>query len=189
MKYLKKLIACIVTVATLGSLTVSPLSANAILDKDNPYDLEFLEYCEKNSHTEAVLIVLHEDGFYDKYYFNSSMDDGLYYCVPPKKVDNTFDLSKVNRDDIVIIDGVTCEGILADMGSYYTQMYYSYDTDEFCIDETYIEKVVDDTTIGESSEPSEETLQHGDINGDGKVNVLDLLQLKKYILKIIDTLD
>ena len=49
--------------------------------------------------------------------------------------------------------------------------------------------IKDNLVIGESSTPSEETLQRGDINGDGKINVLDLLQLKKYILKIVDTLD
>jgi hypothetical protein len=40
-----------------------------------------------------------------------------------------------------------------------------------------------------NTEPSETTIQRGDVNGDGTINALDLLQLKKYILGIIDSLE
>jgi hypothetical protein len=40
-----------------------------------------------------------------------------------------------------------------------------------------------------TTEPDETTLQRGDVNGDGTINALDLLQLKKYILGIVDSLE
>jgi hypothetical protein len=210
MKNAKRIVALIMAVATLGSLSGIASSAITIKDADasNTYSNyeQILAYYEQNALTEAVLIL---EG--------SEEDDGTYYWLGtgepsidlsvfsdeelttikkhfPVKIDDSVDVSAVET-----VRTVTREdsSIPIDIGYCYTSMGYVFDElGAWTQDESAIQKA----TIGDSDEDSEATIGdsttsvslnetptnvRGDVNYDGVVNAVDLLLLKKYLLKLI----
>jgi hypothetical protein len=209
MKNLKKALAMVVAVATLG--TVSAVSTSAVEWKTDEIPSWQVYYVE-NAITEAIIYV--DDGENSgTYYYKSPLVEAsidisslskkdlgwLNSCVPVK-LDDSVDVSAVEK--VIYINAETGENtcIPIDCGSYYTDMFYDncyWSTNLSSIPKETTEDTTigdstatDDATIGDSdsTEPSETTLQRGDVNGDGKINATDLLQLKKYILGLIDTL-
>ena len=81
---------------------------------------------------------------------------------------------------------------MVDVGCAYTHIYFDTEMQEWNIEESGVQKP-NTSTVGESSgNPNTEftigdsTFPRGDINLDGKVNTVDLLMLKKYLLGLME---
>ena len=201
MKNIKKTIAVVMALATLGCVSAMP--TYAVTFKDNGTETEkTLEYYQKNSIREAFLVLTHGDS-QGTYYFNS------YYVETGKSAVDLSDLtpeelqsfeqgSPIKVSDDVDTTGVTVitrdddnywKPISIELPNYFTTLYWSDPLNMWLVLEGGVNKatlgesstVGDSTTVGES----EPTGVRGDINYDGKVTPVDLLLLKKYLLGIV----
>ena len=196
MKNFKKILVCMMAVATLGSISFIPTEVNAYLIKDadttkgEPFTgyEEYLKECDEISIKEAIFIV--DDGDYsDTYYFKSY--NGIHKISELSQEDlSEYDISNVKNIINVNITS-NCE-FFVDTGFGYTHMFYSYADHCWGEDLSVILKQ-NDTTIGESENKpiteftvGDSTFPRGDINLDGKVNTVDLLMLKKYLLGLME---
>ena len=206
MKNIKKMLACVLSVVTLGAcISTIPTSADVVLN-----DVTYTEVETNMTTTNYGIVTPYMLGTYtlpDDFTVQNIFDDENVTLIIDGK---SFKLDSVRLS----LKSTEQSSIYYEYGQFYEENLDKNDLISFnCtfIDDNnnywnYTEYVNDEKaektlqeipligsaynpTIGESSEPSEETLKRGDINGDGNINVLDLLQLKKYILKIIDTLD
>ena len=186
MKNLKKILACVMAVTTFSSISLMPTTTNAeYIGKSESYiDSDFLEYLKKVAIKEAIVTV--NDGEYSAtYYFNNSGINGTKdVCL---KIDNNFDTSKIKNN--ITLDEYNNYFYLEETYSY-IRVIYDYGIHDFLIQDEYISK---DTTIGDSENKpiteitvGDSTFPRGDINLDGKVNTVDLLMLKKYLLGLIE---
>ena len=202
MKKSKKMLACVLSVVTLGAcISTIPTSADVILN-----DIDYIQYEDYSKYVlpddftvknvfndEDVTLVVNGKSF--KLYevrlgLKSTYGNLLAPPAPYYYENGQFYEDNLDEEDLRLFNCI----FICDDGNYWT--YVEYIDEEVAKNEpshkhlTTIPVIGNESvTVGESSESSEETLQRGDINGDGNINVLDLLQLKKYILKIIDTLD
>ena len=220
MKNLKKVLACVMAVSTLGCISSMPINANAaIIYKDylsgnniNPYvlvdDLDVME-------NGPVIIVIKNsnDEVRDRVIFDyiseeesevvgtGTRPDGKTYEIRNtgpyvKKIDDTVDTSKATKEIFVYTDYDGID-IYFDFGAdglgwfRYDIINGTYENLESNITKDMLEKT--NTTIGESENKpiteftvGDSTFPRGDINLDGKVNTVDLLMLKKYLLGLME---
>ena len=220
MKNLKKVLACVMAVSTLGCISSMPINANAaIIYKDylsenniNPYvlidDLDVIE-------NGPVIIVIKNsnDEVRDRVIFDyiseeesevvgtGTRPDGKTYEIRNtgeyvKRIDDTVDTSKATKEIFVYTDYDVID-IYFDFGAdnlgwfKYDIINGTYENLESSITKDMLEKT--NTTIGESENKpimeftiGDSTFPRGDINLDGKVNTVDLLMLKKYLLGLME---
>ena len=113
-----------------------------------------------------------------------------------KRIDDTVDTSKATKEIFVYTDYDVID-IYFDFGAdnlgwfKYDIINGTYENLESSITKDMLEKT--NTTIGESENKpiteitvGDSTFPRGDINLDGKVNTLDLLMLKKYLLGLME---
>ena len=181
MKNLKKILACVMAVTTFSSISLMPTTTNAeYIGKSESYiDSDFLEYLKKVAIKEAIVTV--NDGEYSAtYYFNNSGINGTKdICL---KIDNNFDTSKIKNN--ITLDEYNNYFYLEETYSY-IRVVYDYGIHDFLLSGEDIPKVdenkpITEITVGDSTFP------RGDINLDGKVNTVDLLMLKKYLLGLME---
>jgi hypothetical protein len=169
MKNFKKALAMVVAVATLG--TVSSIVTSAEVTYVNDYDEEGTFYDTYEEYLDELGLELMAGETQEAWDYNACLYfDWFIYHNPRHSVTGNGDISEIDYGPL--------EEYINSKNLENTTIGDSTATD-------------DDATIGDSdsTEPSETTLQRGDVNGDGKINAVDLLQLKKYILGLIDTLD
>ena len=182
MKNFKKILVCMMAVATLGSVSLMPMNANALITIDNSPEIyyEKLKWYEENAISgDAILLIEDEDTSYpSKYYLHGG---GIIDAI-----DDTFDISKI--ENIVTIIPENFE-IIIDYDNIYYMASYSYTNHEWTrYPDIGIKKIIGESenkpitefTVGDSTFP------RGDINLDGKVNTVDLLMLKKYLLGLME---
>ena len=219
MKNLKKFLACVMAVATLGCISLVPMNADAMIYKDNlsandmnPYvlvdDLDVME-------NGPVIIVIKNsnDEVRDRVIFDyiseeesevvgtGTRPDGKTYEIRNtgeyvKRIDDTVDTFKATKEIFVYTDYDVID-IYFDFGAdnlgwfKYDIINGTYENLESSITKDMLEKT--NTTIGESENKpiteftiGDSTFPRGDINLDGKVNTVDLLMLKKYLLGLME---
>ena len=219
MKNLKKFLACVMAVATLGCISLVPMNADAMIYKDNlsandmnPYvlvdDLDVME-------NGPVIIVIKNsnDEVRDRVIFDYISEEesevvgtgtrpyGKTYEIRNtgeyvKRIDDTIDTSKATKEIFVYTDYDVID-IYFDFGAdnlgwfKYDIINGTYENLESSITKDMLEKT--NTTIGESENKpiteftiGDSTFPRGDINLDGKVNTVDLLMLKKYLLGLME---
>ena len=220
MKNLKKVLACIMAVTTLGCVSSMPINANAIIYKEhlsendrNPYALvDELDVIENGP---VIIVIKNSNGdeVRDRVIFDSILEeesevvgtgtrpDGKTYEIRNtgpyvKKIDDTVDTSKATKEIFVYTDYDVID-IYFDFGAdnlgwfKYDIINGTYENLESSITKDMLEKT--NTTIGESENKpiteftvGDSTFPRGDINLDGKVNTVDLLMLKKYLLGLME---
>ena len=186
---LKKIISCVMAIATLGAVSVTPMVANALYTPidGSTMDKDSLEYYQKNSIKNVIFNV--EDGEYSNTYY-------LVYdknTLPSKLVDENVDLSSFETITVTPENNT----FIFELSSTYQVTIYDFNQHIWCSTTSSISK---DTTVGDSSStigdsstvgdsdvlPSEPTGIRGDVNYDGKVNVADIITLRRYLLHIIE---
>ncbi len=182
MKNICNILINALAVVTLSSLIIVPTSTNAI-DNNNitSNNLENNKYVISNN---AVVIVQDSsNNVISKYYLEV---DYTHNSVNQTKIDDTFDISQVEK--IITISNDEHTIMYVDFKTFYALLIYEKET--FLMQDEYIFK---DTTIGDSENKpiteitvGDSTFPRGDINLDGKVNTLDLLMLKKYLLGLME---
>lgn len=234
MKNFKKILAGLMAVATLNSMSIIGVSAVS-------EDFSMIRFiCDENGSAVSVVSPDGEEFSYKtddgKVFSNFDEDGNPVYVNPitdvdiikeaiiilkdagensgtyyynyeenelPVKVDDTFDTSKV--ETVITIDK-SLNGdskfikVYSGLAYGYTNMFYDYEINTWLIQESInvnlttsddIDKENQNTTIGESTSITEftvgeSTYPRGDINLDGKVNTVDLLMLKKYLLGLME---
>ena len=219
MKRFKKILACIMAIATLGCISLVPMNADAMIYKDNlsandmnPYvlvdDLDVME-------NGPVIIVIKNsnDEVRDRVIFDyiseeesevvgtGTRPDGKTYEIRNtgeyvKRIDDTVDTSKATKE-IFVYTNYDVIDIYFDFGAdnlgwfKYDIINGTYENLESSITKDMLEKT--NTTIGESENKpiteftvGDSTFPRGDINLDDKVNTVDLLMLKKYLLGLME---
>ena len=220
MKNLKKFLACVMAVTTLGCVSSMPINANAIIYKEqlsendrNPYALvDELDVIENGP---VIIVIKNSNGdeVRDRVIFDSILEeesevvgtgtrpDGKTYEIRNtgpyvKKIDDTVDTSKATKEITAYTDYDGID-IYFDFGAdglgwfRYDIINGTYENLESSITKDMLEKT--NTTIGESENKpiteitvGDSTFPRGDINLDGKVNTVDLLMLKKYLLGLME---
>ena len=220
MKNLKKVLACVMAVSTLGCISSMPINANAaIIYKDylfgnniNPYvlidDLDVIE-------NGPVIIVIKSsnDEVRDRVifdYISEEESEVIGYVTRPngeirevrntgeylKRIDDTVDTSKA-REEVTIHTDYNRLDVYFDFGEnnlgwfQYDVINGIYDVPSAVVTKNMLE--TPNTTIGDSENKpiteftiGDSTFPRGDINLDGKVNTVDLLMLKKYLLGLME---
>ncbi|MCD7799651.1 MAG: hypothetical protein LUG94_00350 [Ruminococcus sp.] len=210
---MKKLLATLIAISTLATLTVSPISSSAIIIGSSS---STTNYYEENSVSEAILILEDAGDKSGTYYWINSLevntssisldsftDDEINRLNKgfPVKIDESVDVSAV--EDVITFskedETASCsEMLLIKLIStdcsyyYYTYMYYNYDgglegDGAWVILESEIAKseIDSEDSITEFT-VGDSVYPRGDINLDGKTNTADLLYLKKYLLGLIE---
>ncbi len=200
MKNFKKIITCILAVTALNCMLLTPIGVSAVLkdadtSNNEPFTgyEEYIKYCEKNALKDGIIIVKNAGTGDGTYHFGSG-NSNLSWI---EKVDDNFDTSSF--ENIIVMDfknppenDKEFNYILVDVGCAYTHVYFDTEMQEWNIEESGVQKP-NTSTVGESSgNPNTEftigdsTFPRGDINLDGKVNTIDLLMLKKYLLGLME---
>jgi hypothetical protein len=172
MKDIKKVLACVVAVATLG--TVMAIPANAITLKQDEETTTVttstdgedtdatLEYYQQNAVWEAVIVLNAPEAGEDAgtYYFLGGVipsidvgllsDDDLTTIAKflPIKIDDTIDVSNVETTITIDSESDSANYIPVDVGQYYTHLYYNYSLHEWLLEESVVKKPedIEDTT-------------------------------------------
>ena len=131
-----------------------------------------------------VIIQDSDNNVISKYYFKVDYEHG---AIARAKIGDTFDVSQAKK--IITISDKNAT-MYVDFKTYYAPLVYVEEEEKFLIQDKYIFK---DTTIGDSENKpiteitvGDSTFPRGDINLDGKVNTVDLLMLKKYLLGLME---
>ena len=184
MKNFKKVLACVMAVATLGCVASIPINANAI-DMNSDVISNNLENDAYIIINDTIVIIQDSDNnVISKYYFKVDYEHG---AIARAKIGDTFDVSQAKK--IITISDKNAT-MYVDFKTYYAPLVYVEEEEKFLIQDKYIFK---DTTIGDSENKpiteitvGDSTFPRGDINLDGKVNTVDLLMLKKYLLGLME---
>ena len=194
MKNLKKIIAStLVLISIIGCTSTMQISANSeqslfavVTLGDEKYDVE----------TNKIAFVVEDKTVSD--------DAQVYvYNFENRKIylDNNADLStfdrvfNVSEDNIPVIRTTVDDDIPAISYTRLLDITYDYEYHQWIYSAQVSSDVTsnDKSTVGESSgNPNTEftvgdsTFPRGDINLDGKVNTVDLLMLKKYLLGLME---
>ncbi len=194
MKNLKKIIAStLVLISIIGCTPTMQISANSeqslfavVAVGDEKYDVE----------TNKIAFVVEDKTVSD--------DAQVYvYNFENRKIylDNNADLStfdrvfNVSEDNIPVIRTTVDDDIPAISYTRLLDITYDYEYHQWIYSAQVSSDVTsnDKSTVGESSgNPNTEftvgdsTFPRGDINLDGKVNTVDLLMLKKYLLGLME---
>ena len=164
--------------------------------------IDYSEY-EQNSYTEVILDIK-DDEYSKKYYVNTAFGEGIF---PARIIDENGNIQKISYEDedkfnsiinnvdlstiqTVTFDKTICtESINLEFETYYTKLVYDFSQHELLLQENNIPKTTIDESdnIGDSTEiiGGSDTGIRGDINYDGKVNVSDLIYLRRYLLHLI----
>ena len=194
MKNFKKIIAStLVLISIIGCASTMQISANSeqslfavVAVGDEKYDVE----------TNKIAFVVEDKTVSD--------DAQVYvYNFENRKIylDNNADLStfdrvfNVSEDNIPVIRTTVDDDIPAISYTRLLDITYDYEYHQWIYSAQVSSDVTsnDKSTVGESSgNPNTEftigdsTFPRGDINLDGKVNTVDLLMLKKYLLGLME---
>ena len=194
MKNLKKIIAStLVLISIIGCTPTMQISANSeqslfavVAVGDEKYDVE----------TNKIAFVVEDKTVSD--------DAQVYvYNFENRKIylDNNADLStfdrvfNVSEDNIPVIRTTVDDDISAISYTRFLDITYDYEYHQWIYSAQVSSDVTsnDKSTVGESSSNSnteftigDSTFPRGDINLDGKVNTVDLLMLKKYLLGLME---
>ena len=194
MKNFKKIIAStLVLISIIGCASTMQISANSeqslfavVTLGDEKYDVE----------TNKIAFVVEDKTVSD--------DAQVYvYNFENRKIylDNNADLStfdrvfNVSEDNIPVIRTTVDDDIPAISYTRLLDITYDYEYHQWIYSAQVSSDVTsnDKPTVGESSSNSnteftigDSTFPRGDINLDGKVNTVDLLMLKKYLLGLME---
>ena len=178
MKNLKKVLACIMAVSTLCCVSAVPLSASANVSSVTAVVENKIEIPDVTNVPKVLLVFPN-----GKEYFLSGIDVEAGYAPIFNKVDETFDKSIVEKT-------ITFDE--NNGGSCFFTIYFPHMSTNIIYDSKedillaqgagpgLDEKSKTEFTVGDSTFP------RGDINLDGKVNTVDLLMLKKYLLGLME---
>ena len=211
MKNLKKILSCVMAIATLGCM--SSISAYAEfgvpLLKYDTIETSFVGNDIKNvEYTDDATLIMLNNG--DTYSLPKGCVDGIFYNVAENKIDSTgegnlvaycVNVKVLNQDGeyyailpsgnkIADINGISKVQAVYDLNNKYIGYRVDYMGGE---DGSFSNVMSDSLTIGESENKpiteftvGDSTFPRGDINLDGKVNTVDLLMLKKYLLGLME---
>ena len=174
MKNFKKILACVMAISTLCCVSVMPLNVSANVSSVTAIAEKEIKIPDVTN-VPKVLIVFPNG----KEYFLSGIDVESGYAPNFDKVDETFDKSIVEKT-ITFDEGENCFFTIC-FPHMSTNIVYNSKEDILLAQGTVLDnKPITEITVGDSTFP------RGDINLDGKVNTLDLLMLKKYLLGLME---
>ncbi len=194
MKNLKKIIAStLVLISIIGCTPTMQISANSeeslfavVAVGDEKYDVE----------TNKIAFVVEDKTVSDDAQVYVYDSENRKMCLDNNADLSTFDMVfNVSEDNIPVIKTTVQDDISAILYTRFLDISYDYEYHQwiFAAQTSNDATSNDKPTVGESSgNPNTEftvgdsTFPRGDINLDGKVNTLDLLMLKKYLLGLME---